>query len=255
MILAIDIGNTHVVIGLIDNGNIKNIFRLSTNPSATGTEYAIKLRQVLEFENVEAANVEGAIISSVVPPATRSMQEAVKRVIERTPITIGAGIKTGLNIRLDDPSQMGADLVAGAVGAISKYEGPLIVLDLGTATTLSVIDENKNFLGGAIVPGVNLSINALANNTSLLYDISIEAPKKCIGSNTVDSMKSGAILGHASLIDGMIERIEDELGKKTTVIATGGLSSVVIPNCKHTITYDRNLLLDGLWTLYEKNKK
>jgi type III pantothenate kinase len=150
---------------------------------------------------------------------------------------------------------MGADLVAGAVGAIAQYGAPLIVLDMGTATTISVIGSDSSFLGGAIVPGVNLSINALASNTSLLQRVSVEAPKKCIATNTPDSMKSGAVFGNAALIDGMIDRIEDELGQKVTVVATGGLASTIIPFCRREIVCDEDLLLKGLWILYQKNMK
>jgi len=255
MILAIDVGNTHVVIGCIENGRIVNITRIVTNTLATESEYAIKLRQVLEFEGIDYTAFEGAILSSVVPPVTSSLKSAVARLTGHTPVIVGAGIKTGLNIKLDDPSQMGADLVAGAVGAIAEYGAPLIILDMGTATTISVIGADESFLGGAIVPGVNLSINALASNTSLLHYVSVEAPKKCIGTNTVDSMKSGAVFGHAALIDGMIDRMESELGEKSRIVATGGLASSIVPCCRHDIICDNDLLLKGLWILYQKNKK
>ena len=255
MILAIDVGNTHIVMGCIEDGTISCITRIVTNPLETESEYAIKIRQILDFEGISWGNFEGAIISSVVPAVTVTLRRSVERLTGRKPIVVGAGIKTGLNIRLDDPSEMGADLVAGAVGAIAQYGAPLIVLDMGTATTISVIGSDSSFLGGAIVPGVNLSINALASNTSLLQRVSVEAPKKCIATNTPDSMKSGAVFGNAALIDGMIDRIEDELGQKVTVVATGGLASTIIPFCRREIVCDEDLLLKGLWILYQKNMK
>ena len=255
MILAIDIGNTHIVLGCIEQGAIRSITRIVTDTRSTESEYAIKIRQVLEFEGIDYRGFEGAILSSVVPSVTVSMKAAIKRLIGLTPIVVGAGIRTGLNIRLDDPSEMGADLVAGAVGAIAEYGAPLIILDMGTATTISVIGPDASFLGGAIVPGVNLSINALASNTSLLQRVSVEAPKKSIATNTVDSMKSGAVFGSADLIDGMIARMEEKLGCKTTVVATGGLAGSIIPYCRREIICDDNLLLKGLWILYQKNVK
>jgi type III pantothenate kinase len=255
MILAVDVGNTHIVMGCIDDGRIRSITRIVTNPQETDSEYAIKISQILEFEGIDYHAFTGAILSSVVPAVTVSMRSAVVRLTGLTPVIVGAGIKTGLNIRIDDPSEMGADLVAGAVGAISEYGAPLIVLDMGTATTISVIGADSSFLGGAIVPGVNLSINALASNTSLLQRVSVDAPKKCIATNTVDSMKSGAVFGNAALIDGMIDRIEDELGEKTAVVATGGLASTIVPFCRHKIKCDDDLLLKGLWILYQKNAK
>lgn len=255
MILAIDVGNTHIVLGCIENGKIRSINRIVTSTRSTDSEYAIKISQILAFEGIDKAGFEGAIISSVVPNVTFALKDAIHRLLGVTPIVVGAGMKTGLNIKLDDPSTMGADLVAGAVGAISAYGAPLIILDMGTATTISVIDKDSCFLGGAIVPGVNLSLNALASNTSLLQYVSVSAPKKCIASNTIDSMKSGAVYGSASLIDGMIDRIEAELGTKTTVVATGGLAQSIIPHCTHKIACDGDLLLKGLWILYEKNKK
>lgn len=255
MILALDVGNTHIVMGCIEDGKIRCITRIVTNPLETESEYSIKIRQILEFEGIDWRGFDGAILSSVVPPVTATLRQTVQRLTGQKPIVVGAGIKTGLNIRLDDPSEMGADLVAGAVGAIAEYGAPLVVLDMGTATTISVIGADSSFLGGAIVPGVNLSINALASNTSLLQRVSVEAPKKCIATNTTDSMKSGAVFGNAALIDGMIDRIEDELGAKVNVVATGGLASTIIPYCRREIVCDDDLLLKGLWILYQKNAR
>jgi type III pantothenate kinase len=168
---------------------------------------------------------------------------------------VGAGVKTGLNIAIGDPAQLGNDLVAAGVAVTAAYELPAIIFNMGTATTISAIDKNANFLGVVIVPGLALSINALVSNTSQLPKVPIEAPKSYIGTNTIDSMKSGAIFGTASMFDGMIERIEEEIGAARTVIATGGLSSYIVPHCRRDVVYDENLLLRGLGIIYRKNKK
>ena len=169
-------------------------------------------------------------------------------------LVVGPGMKTGLNIRLDDPSTLAGDLVAGSVAAMSFYGVPSIVIDMGTATTMVVVDRNKSYLGGAIIPGVNLAYGALADRTSLLPDIAIRQPKKVIASNTVDSMRSGAVYGTAAMLDGMIDKMEAELGEKCTLVATGGLARSIVECCRHDIVYDDDLLLKGLWVLYEKNK-
>lgn len=254
MILAIDVGNTNVVLGMIDNGEISNIVRIHTDLRETGTEYAIKLRQITDFYGIDLHSFEGAIISSVVPPVTESLKLAVERLIGKKPCVVGPGMKTGLNVRIDDPSTMAADLVVGSVAAMAYYGTPVIIIDMGTATTIVVVDKEGAYRGGAIIPGIKLSYGALSSGTSLLPDISIIPPKKVVASNTVDSMRSGAVFGTAAMIDGMIDRMEEELGYKCTVVATGGLAQSVIPCCKRDIIYDGDLLLKGLWVLYQKNR-
>ena len=169
-------------------------------------------------------------------------------------LTISPGIKTGLKILLDNPAQLGSDRVADAVAAVSCYPVPLILIDMGTATTISVIDGEKNFLGGMIIPGLRVSLDSLANRTSQLPKIDLTPAKKVIGTNTVDCMKSGIINANASALDGVIERIEEELGSRCTVVATGGLAGVVIPYCKREIINDELLLLKGLRLIYGKNR-
>ena len=255
MILAIDIGNTNIVMGSIEDGKILNVFRFQTEPGRTEMEYAIKIRQLMELYNIEAKDYEGAIMSSVVPPVTSAVAAAVELLTGCKCIVVGPGVKTGLNIRIDDPGTLAGDLLVGSVAAMECYGAPVIVVDMGTATTIVAVDKNKAFLGGAIMPGVKLSLNALANGTSLLPDISISAPKKCIGSNTVDCMRSGAIYGTAAMVEGMIERMEQELGYDCKVVATGGLASTVMAYCKREIICDDELLLKGLWVIWNKNKK
>ena len=256
MILALDVGNTNIVLGLIENGKISSVApRIATDTTRTDYEYAIAIENVLDFVGVDSTEAEGAIISSVVWPLTSVLQRAVQMLTGKNALVVGAGIKTGLNICIDDPGQVGADLVVGAVGALALAEAPLIIIDMGTATTVTVVDEGNRFLGGAILPGLRLSMNALASGTSLLPQVSLEAPDKCIATNTVTCMQSGAIFGSASMLDGMIERMESELGKKAMVIATGGLAGCVTPLCKREIRYEPDLLLQGLAVLWEKNRR
>lgn len=255
MILAIDVGNTNIVLGCIEDGKILNIVRIRTDIQETDAEYAIKLAQLLHFHKIDPAGFEGAIISSVVPPVTGTLSKAVKIVTGCTPLIVGPGMKTGINIRVDDPGTVAGDLIVGSVAAVEYYGAPAIVLDLGTATTMVVVDKNRSFIGGAILPGVKLGLAALSSGTSLLPDISITAPAKAVSSNTVDCMRSGAVFGTAATIDGMIDRFEAELGYSCTIVATGGLASSVTCHCKRDIICDNDLLLKGLWTLYQKNKK
>lgn len=255
MILAIDVGNTNTVIGCIEEGQILNILRIQTKVGETETEYAIRLKQLLEFTGVDPAALEGAILSSVVPPVTGALYGAVERLTGCRCLVVRPGMKTGMNVRIDDPSSLAADLAVGSVAAMSCYGTPVLIMDLGTATTVVAVDANGCYRGGTILPGIRTSYAALSADTSLLPDISIRAPKKCIGTNTVDAMRAGAVFGTAAAIDGMIDRMEEELGCACKLVATGGLASTVIPHCRHRITVDDDLLLKGLWVLYQKNKK
>lgn len=254
MILAIDMGNTNIVIGCIDDEKIYFEERLSTDRSKTALEYAIGFKTVLELYSIQSEDIEGAIISSVVPQLTNVIKQAVEKIVGKTPLVVGPGIKTGLNLHMDNPKTVGSDLIVDAVAGIDEYGAPLIIVDMGTATTLSVVDQNKNYVGGAILTGLRLSMEALAQRTSQLFNVGLEVPRQAIGKNTTDCLKSGIVLGNAACIDGMIERMEEELGYKTTVIATGGLAHVVIPECKREIIIDDNLLLKGLKVIYDKNR-
>lgn len=255
MILGIDMGNTNIVIGCIDDERIYFINRLSTEKSKTDIEYAMAFKSILELNSVNPDEIEGAIISSVVPQLTDTLKDAVKKVIGRVPYMVGPGIKTGIDIKTDNPKGVGSDMIVDAVAGIEEYGAPLIIIDMGTATTMSVIDKNKTYLGGMIAPGVRVSMEALVSKTSQLSKVSLEAPLRAIGRNTVDCMKSGLVMGAAGMIDSFIERMNEELGYKTTVIATGGLASIVVPLCKNKIILDDDLLLKGLKILYDKNVK
>lgn len=255
MILTIDVGNTNVVLGCVEDGVVVSRSRLATNTSDLPNDYAMKMRQSFAFDSIDYHEFEGAILSSVVPQVNRAIRSAVRKLTGLECIIVGAGIKTGVNVKIDDPGTLAGDLITGTVGALSMYKPPIIIVDMGTATTIVAVDKDGAYIGGAIVPGVNLSFEALSQGTSLLPNISIEAPRKCIATNTVDSMKSGAVFGTAAMIDGMIDRMEEELGQSATVVATGGLSGGIIPYCKHKIKHEPDLLLKGLAILYQKNAK
>ena len=255
MIFAIDVGNTHIVIGMIEGGEIRNIVRLHTDPRETATEHIIKLRQITDFYGLDPTAFEGSILASVVPRVTEPLKLALETLTGKRAMVVCPGIKTGLNLRVDEPGSVAADLIVGSVAALTYYGAPAIVIDMGTATTLTVVDKNNCFRGGAIVPGVKLSYGALSAGASLLPEIAILPPKKVVGSNTVDCMRSGAVFGTAAILDGMIDRMEAELGYPCNVVATGGLAREIIPCCKRPgIILDNELLLRGLWTLYEKNR-
>ncbi len=255
MILAIDIGNTNIVVGGIDSEKTCFVERLSTVKTKTELEYAVDLKTVLDIYQVDPSLVEGCIISSVVPQITNIARLAAEKILNRDVMILGPGLKTGLNLLMDQPSSVGADLVADAVAGINEYPVPLIIIDMGTATTMSVIDEKKNYIGGMIFPGVQISLDALTQNAAQLGGISIDVPRRVIGKNTVDCMKSGVLYSSAGAIDGAVDRIEEELGEKATVVATGGLAKKIVPYCKREIILDEVLLLKGLRVIYEKNRK
>ncbi len=256
MILALDVGNTNIVIGYLESEtNIVFVERLSTNLSKTTLEYAIQIKNVLEMYHVSPDTMEGVIISSVVPPITNMICDAIRKVTGMEPLVVGPGIKNGLHLKMDNPAQVGSDLVVDAVAGIQDYPVPQVIIDMGTATTMSIIDHEKAYIGTIILPGINSSLDALVSHTSQLPKISLEAPKRLIGKNTIECMKSGIIHGNASCLDGMIDRIQEELGQPVTVIATGGLASVIVPHCRHKIIVDDALLLKGLLLIYRRNRE
>ncbi|WP_456081264.1 type III pantothenate kinase [Mediterraneibacter sp.] len=255
MILAIDIGNTNIVLGCIDGDKCLFVERLSTVRTKTELEYAIDIKNVLDIYHIHRSDIEGGIVSSVVPQITNIVKLAVEKILKKEVLVVGAGIKTGLNIRMDNPAQLGSDLVVNAVAGIAEYPVPLLILDLGTANTVSVIDKNKNYIGGMIYPGIGVSLDSLTAHASQLGGIGIEAPEHIIGKNTVECMKSGIIYSSAAAIDGIIDRLQDELEGEATVVATGGLAKKIVPYCKRKVILDDDLLLKGLAVIYRKNRK
>lgn len=253
MLLAIDIGNTNIVFGGFEGRKALFTERISTDSQKTSLEYAILFKTALDLHGISPAAIEGAIIGSVVPPLTYVVKTALRKICGLDALVVGPGLKTGLNIRMDDPATIGADLIAGAVGALQKYQPPLVVIDMGTATTLCVVDQNRSYIGGIIMTGLRLSLNALVSQASQLSGISLEVPRHVIGKNTADAMRSGLLYGNAAMLDGLIDRVEEELNTHVTVIATGGLAKSVTGECRHEISLEKNLVMDGLISIYLKN--
>ena len=256
MLLAVDIGNTNVVFGCVDeNGEIKVSERISTNHNATSAEYAVLIKNLLEMNRFDINDIDDAIMSSVVPSVTRTVKESIKKLFGVEPMIAGPGVKTGLNILIDNPAQLGSDQAVDAVAGINLYPLPLIIIDMGTATTVSVVDKKKNYIGGLIMTGMAVASDALIQRTAQLPKIDFELPPNIIGKNTIDCMKNGALYSNACALDGIIERIEEQLGEKCTAVATGGLAEVVLPLCRKNIILEKNLLIKGLNIIYRKNKK
>lgn len=254
MILTVDVGNTNIVFGGFEDDKLVFVSRLATKTEETEDEYATKIQGISKLNTISEKQVQGAIISSVVPPLNAIIKKAIHMVYGVDALIVGPGIKTGINLLVDNPAQVGADLICASVAAHNIYPGNTLILDMGTATKIMAVDTNGTFLGVSIIPGVLIAMNALTNGTAQLPQISLEAPDNVLGKNTVDCMRSGIIYGNTCMIDGMIERILTETGKDMTLIATGGFSGIIIPHCKHSIVQDPHLILKGLNILYKKNK-
>jgi len=253
MILAIDIGNTNIVLGGFEDDALLFTARIATNPNKTEDEYATKIRSVLKLYGFDDRAVSGVIIASVVPPLNTVMKRAIKLAYHIDALLVGPGIKTGINMHCDNPASVGADLICACVATHYHYGSPSLIIDMGTATKIMLMDESGTFTGASIIPGVNIGLKALAAGTAQLPQISLEAPKSVIGKNTIDCMRSGVVFGNAAMIDGMIDRYNEETGKELKVYATGGLAQAILSHCKHDITLDANLVLKGLAILYKKN--
>ncbi len=253
MILTIDIGNSNINFGVFEGKEIKFVARIATDAAKTEFEYAATLDDTLSIYGLTRGDVGGAIISSVVPQLNLVMKAAVKLLYGIEAILVGPGVKTGINIHCDNPSSVGADIICACVAAHCLYGSPSLIVDMGTATKMMVMNDKGAFIGVSIIPGVLVSLDALASRTAQLPMISLEAPKNVVGKNTADCMRSGIVFGNASMVDGMIDRICDEVGTSLPVYATGGLASVITPHCKHNITYDEHLVLKGLNIIYQKN--
>lgn len=254
MILAIDMGNSNIVIGGIDSFKTYFLERITTYTTRTELEYSMHIKGILDIHSVKTSDIEGAILSSVVPPLNEVIKNAVKKITGIDCMLVESGMKTGLNILMDTPKAVGSDLIVDAVAAMDEYTLPLAIIDMGTATTISVVDTKGNYVGGIIHPGLRISLDTLSSKTAQLPQVNLDMPKKVIAKNTVDSMRSGILFGHAGMMDGIISRMEEELGENLNVVATGGLASFVAPLCKHDIIVDDNLLLKGLLKLYLKNQ-
>lgn len=255
MILAVDIGNTNIVLGCIQEDEILFEARIATDLIKTSDQYCAELKNMLELFEVKREEVSGSIISSVVPPVLNSFKTAIRKLTGRTPLVVGPGIKTGLNIRMDNPAEVGSDLIVAAVAAIADHGAPLLLVDMGTATTITAVDSNGSFIGGCICPGVKISMEALTGRTAQLPGISLDEPLVAIGKNTRDCMRSGIMFGAAGQIDGLLDRMEAELKTPAKIVITGGISKFILPLCRHEMIYERNLMLKGLNLLYKRNNK
>lgn len=255
MLLAIDIGNTNILIGGIKDDEIIFKARIATDRTRTSDQYGVEIKNMIEALGAKISDISDCIISSVVPPVFNSVRTGVIKIIGKQPMVVGPGLKTGLNIHVDVPSQVGSDRIVIAVAALAEYQAPLILIDMGTATTIEVVEPDNRYLGGVIFPGVKVSLDALTSRAAQLPGISLDQPKHVIGKNTVDCMRSGTMYGNAAMIDGLVERMEEELGHRSTIIATGGLARFITPLCKREIIVEKDLLLKGLNLIYKKNKK
>lgn len=255
MILAVDIGNTNIVLGCIEDGKILFEARTATDRLKTSDQYCVELKSLLALYEVSPKDIGGSIVSSVVPPVLNSVKTAIYKLTGGDCLVVGPGIKTGMNIRMDNPQEVGSDLIVASVAAIAEYGAPLLLVDMGTATTVTAVDESGAFIGGCICPGVKISMQALTDRTAQLPGISLDEPEHAIGKNTRDSMRSGIMFGAAAMLDGLLDRMEAEMGGEVQAIATGGLSRYVIPLCRRKLLYDRSLMLKGLWLIYQRNVK
>ena len=255
MILTIEIGNSTITLGGVEGSDIRFECRINTDRVKTSDTYCIDLKTLFEIYGIDMASIEGVIIASVVPQVLNSVRTAIRKLLNTEPLVVGPGLKTGLDIRLENPGQMGADLVAADVAALSEHKPPLIIIDMGTATTMAVLDPNGAHLGGCVCPGVKISLEALTGNTSLLPGIQLDSPKQALGRNTADAMRSGIMFGTASMLDGMIDRFRAETGWDFTIVATGGLAKRIVPLCHNEIVYDRHLIIKGLSRLYRDNAR
>jgi type III pantothenate kinase len=254
MILVLDIGNTNITLGVYKGKELLFVSRMATDRMRMEDQYAIELREILSLYGVSLTEIEGAAVSSVVPSVNRSFVNAIRKLTNVEPVCVGPKTKTGIKVGVRNSEVVGADLLVGCVAAAEMFDGPCIILDMGTATTFVVLDEDRRMLGGAIAPGVGISLDALTSRTAQLPSVSLEAPEHIIGNSTAECMRSGLISGAACMIDGMCGRMERELGKKCSVVATGGLAKEIIQQCERDIIHCDTLLLEGLRLIYERNR-
>ena len=255
MLLTADVGNTNIKLGIFDGDDLRYKLRFSTNAKMTSDEFAVELYTFFQIYHIDYSRIDGSIISSVVPAVTAPLLEAIEIVTGVHSLVIGPGLKSGMALKIDRPETLGGDIVCGCVGAFEKYGGPLIVIFMGTATVVAYVDEHCTYHGGVIAPGVGISLDALTNRGALLPSVELKAPKKVIGTNTVDCIRSGVVNGTACMLDGMLDKFMRETGKACKSVATGGLAPQMIQNCAHDIAFEENLILDGLKSIFNRNRR
>ncbi len=256
MLLAIDVGNSTTSVGLFGpDKKLRFLATLNTDSDKTADQICMDLLNLIALYHYDIRDVTGAVVCSVVPPINFMMEKGLTRLLGKPPMVVGPGVRTGLNIRMENQTQMGADIVADAVSALEKYPAPIVTIDMGTATTIGVISHGRNYEGGLLLPGVNVSLEALSRRAAQLPDISLQHPKSLIGKNTVDCMRSGIVYGTAGMLDGVIDRVREEFaGQELSVVATGLNAPVIVKYCRNKIVYDKYLLMEGLWVIWQKNR-
>jgi type III pantothenate kinase len=254
MLLAIDIGNTNVTLGVFDGEKLRVTYRLATHTSQMPDEYAVFLLSLLKQSGIDKSAITEGAISCVVPPLTTTFNELLKKYFDIKPLTIGPGIKTGVRIRYDNPRELGGDRMSNAAGALSLYKAPIIVVAMGTATAFDTISKEGDYLGGAVAPGLTIAAEALYTRTAALPRVELVRPRKAIGPNTVAAMQSGIIFGYAGLIDGVVSRIQEELGEKAMVVATGGYAGIIAKETKLIEKINPNLGLIGIKVIHDLNR-
>ncbi len=255
MLLTADVGNTNIKFGLFEGDELKFKLRISTDTRKTSDEIAVELFTFFQIYHIDNKAIDAAIISSVVPKITQPLRDAIEVSTGVRSLVVGPGLKTGIELRIDRPETLGGDIVCGCVGALEKYGGPLLMIFMGTATVIGYVDSNNAYRGGAIAPGVGISLDALTNNGALLPAVDLRAPKSAIRTNTVECIRSGVMFGTACMLDGMLDKFLAEAGEDCKIIATGGLAPQMIKNCSHEILFDENIILEGLKSIYKRNRK
>lgn len=256
MILVIDAGNTNIVLGVYESRDkLRMCSRISMDRAKTSDQFAVEIRDILRLYDISEQEITGAILSCVVPQVSIALKNAVRKILDCEVLTVGPGMKTGMQIRVDNPNEVGADIIVGCVAALDKYPVPCVVIDMGTVTKMVVLDRDRAMIGAVFMPGVRISAESLSEKTAQLPHVALDAPPKVVGTGTSACIRSGIIYGHASMIDGLADRIEEQVGEKCTFVVTGGHAASVFPHCRRKMIYDNQLLLDGLYLLYCKNAK
>ena len=255
MLLTADVGNTNIKLGIFDGDRLAYKLRFATDDKMTSDEFAVELYTFFQIYHIDYQKIDGSIISSVVPKVTQPLQEAIEIVTGVRSFVIGPGLKTGMDLKIDRPETLGGDIVCGCVGAYEKYGGPVIVIFMGTATVIAYVDAHCAYHGGVIVPGVGISLDALTSRGALLPAVDPRPSPKAICTNTVDCIRSGVVNGTACMLDGMIDRFMSESGADCKIVATGGLAPNIIKGCVHQISFEENIILDGLKSIFYKNKR
>lgn len=254
MLLAIDVGNTNIALGVFEGEELRATWRIATDVQRMPDDYAVLILNLLHHQGIDIVDIKDGAISCVVPPLTTTFTEMFQKYFNITPLVVGPGVKTGIRIRYDNPRELGGDRISNTAGALSLYQPPIIVVAMGTATAFDTISKEGDYLGGAVAPGIAIAAEALYSRTAALPRVELVRPKKAIGSNTQAAMQSGIIFGYAGLIDGVVARIEKELGQKATVVATGGYATVIAKETKSINKVNPNLTLIGIKVIYDMNR-